>query len=97
MSPQILIIGYGAVGRAVTAALLARGEPVRVGFLLGTRRYLASRPWFAEGETLEVTARLVLRDGPMAVFDCRISAGGGALASAHLTLYQPDQASGEPA
>ena len=70
----------------------ARGEPVRVGFLLGTRRYLASRPWFADGETLEVTARLVLRDGPMAVFDCRISAGAGAGERAADPLTNPIRA-----
>ncbi len=68
----------------------ARGETVRVGFLLGTRRYRAARPWFAIGERLEVAARLVLRDGPMAVFDCRIDAGGTELAAAQLTVYQPD-------
>ncbi len=97
--PAHVGLEYMAQACGVFAGLQARarGEPVRVGFLLGTRRYLASRPWFADGETLEVTARLVLRDGPMAVFDCRISAGGGMLASAQLTLYQPDPARGEPA
>lgn len=30
MSQSILVLGYGAVGRAVTAALLARGDAVRV-------------------------------------------------------------------
>ncbi len=68
----------------------ARGEPVRIAFLLGTRRYRAARPWFAIGERLEVAARLLLRDGPMAVFECRIDAGGAELATAQLTVYQPD-------
>lgn len=67
----------------------AHGEPVRVGYLLGTRRYQASACWFAEGETLDVVAQLVLPAAPMAVFDCRIEARGVPLATAQLTVYQP--------
>lgn len=71
-----------------------KAEPVRVGFLLGTRRYLARRSWFPEGETLSVAARLMLREGGMAVFDCRILAADGTEeASAQLTLYQPGDVS----
>lgn len=73
----------------------ARGETARVGFLLGTRRYVAARLWFVEGETLSVTAQLVLQDGPMAVFACRITAGEAGLASAQLTVYQPAPATRE--
>ena len=70
----------------------AQGEPARVAFLLGTRRYRAVRPWFAVGERLDVAARLLLRDGALAVFDCRIDCGGAELASAQLTVYQPEAA-----
>lgn len=68
----------------------SRGAPVRVAFLLGTRRYQALRPWFALGEALQVRARLVLRDGRMAVFDCRIIGGNSDIATAQLTVYEPD-------
>jgi len=73
----------------------AKNEPVRLGFLLGTRRYKALRPVFTEGETLTVCARLVLREGGMAVFACGIlDAEGSEVATAQLTLYQPEDASG---
>lgn len=73
----------------------AKGEPVRLGFLLGSRRYKACRSFFPEGESLTVTAQLVLREGGMAVFDCRIlAANGSEQAAAQLTLYQPEDASG---
>lgn len=71
-----------------------RGEPVQVGFLLGTRRYRASRRWFTVGEALQVTARLVLHDGPMAAFDCALATGGAELATARLTVYQSDHTQG---
>jgi predicted hotdog family 3-hydroxylacyl-ACP dehydratase len=66
------------------------GETVRVGFLLGTRRYQAVRPWFAEGERPVVFAQLVFREEGMAVFDCRIDVDGVGAANAQLTLYQPE-------
>ena len=75
---------------------MARGEAVRLAYLLGSRRYRAARPWFVLGEQLLVTALLMLRDGNMAVFDCRIEAGGAELATAQLTVFQPD-APPEPA
>jgi len=69
-------------------------QPVRLGFLLGTRQFKASRRYFVEGERLEVGATLVFREEGMAVFDCRIrTPGGEQLAFARLTLYQPEDAS----
>ena len=66
------------------------GAPVEIGFLLGTRRFQASRPWFVEGEKLLVQADLVLRDDGMGVFDCTVrDAEGAARATAQLTTYQP--------
>jgi predicted hotdog family 3-hydroxylacyl-ACP dehydratase len=71
----------------------AKSEPIRLGFLLGTRSYQATRPYFPEGDSLTVAALLVLREGDMAVFDCRIRAADRCeVASAQLTLYQPKDA-----
>ena len=70
-----------------------QGGAVRLGFLLGSRRYKAARPFFPFGERLEVTARLVFLDQGMGVFDCRIADGAGeVLAEAQLSVYQPDEA-----
>lgn len=75
----------------VYAGLEARasGRPERIGFVLGTRRYLATCSWFTFGQRLEICATPVFREGPMAVFDCRIEAGEAVLATARLTCYQP--------
>jgi predicted hotdog family 3-hydroxylacyl-ACP dehydratase len=89
--PAHVGLEYMAQACGAFAGLEARahGQPVRVGYLLGTRRYQATVAWFAEGESLEVMAHLVLPAAPMAVFDCRIEARGATLATAQLTVYQP--------
>ncbi len=77
-------------GAFAGAEAAARNEPVRLGFLLGTRRFLATRPWFAPGEHLTVEATLVLREAGMGVFDCTVrDAAGDIRATAQLTTYQP--------
>ena len=69
-----------------------QGGAVRLGFLLGSRRYKAARPFFSFGERLEVSARLVFLDQGMGVFDCRIADGAGeVVAEAQLSVYQPDE------
>ncbi|CAA7626545.1 3-hydroxylacyl-ACP dehydratase [Magnetospirillum sp. UT-4] len=80
-----------ACGAWVGAAALEAGEPVRLGYLLGTRRYLAETEWFPPGEALEIAVRVVFRDQGMGVFDCSLTAGGQVLATAQLTLYQPEE------
>jgi len=79
------------------AGALARrdGGTVRLGFLLGTRRFTARTDWFRFGERLEISARLVFRDQGMGVFECRIDdAAGDVLAEAQLNVYQPDSEEG---
>ena len=66
------------------------GEPVKLGFLLGSRRYSAERDRFQAGERLEIQVTSVFHEGPMAVFDCRIESEGRVVAAAQLTLYRPD-------
>lgn len=66
------------------------GQPVRLGFLLGTRRYQCSVAWLPVGWRLTVTADLVFREGQMGVFDCRIRHEGAEIATAQITVYQPD-------
>jgi predicted hotdog family 3-hydroxylacyl-ACP dehydratase len=65
------------------------GQPVRIGFLLGTRAFTASVPWFLPGERVEVAVSLSFRDEEMAVFDCQASGAAGGVAVAALTVYQP--------
>jgi predicted hotdog family 3-hydroxylacyl-ACP dehydratase len=71
------------------------GGAVKIGFLLGTRNFCATRAWFAEGERLYVQALLEYRDDELANFACAVmdSLDGPPLASASLNVYQPHDAS----
>ncbi|MFM5004004.1 thioester dehydrase [Aeromonas hydrophila] len=66
-----------------------RGEPVRIGMLLGSRKYRCLRPAFAAGSLLTIEACCLLQDGGMASFDCRILLAGEECAQARLSTYQP--------
>ena len=74
---------------------LDEGGAVRIGFLLGTRDFRATRNWFAEGERLYVRAVLEYRDGELANFACEVadSLEGPSLARASLNVYHPHDAS----
>jgi predicted hotdog family 3-hydroxylacyl-ACP dehydratase len=66
-----------------------RGDPVRIGYLLGTRHYECKQPSFALGSRLEIYVKRVLQsqDG-LAAFDCRIDDETGVIASANVTVFQ---------
>lgn len=91
-------IEYMAQAIAAHAGWLARqrGDAVKVGFLLGSRKYDASVPYFAPGSVLLVHVHRVLQaENGLGAFDCRIvSADGDAdaasLATATVTVFQPD-------
>lgn len=70
-----------------------RGETVKIGFLLGTRRYEASCPGFAVGSRLNIHIHRILQaDNGIGSFECRIHAGSEQLASATITVFQPADA-----
>jgi len=88
-------VEYMAQAVAAHAGYCARlrGEPVRVGFLLGTRRYACSVAAFAVGTVLHIHVERALQgENGLGAFDCRIvDAGSGAeLATATITVYQPN-------
>lgn len=65
-------------------------EPVRIGFLLGARRYETTTAMFALGQALEVYVQEIFQDGSMGVFDCEIRSNQAELlASASLNVYLP--------
>lgn len=63
------------------------GEPIRLGFLLGTRRFESNVPAFRIGSMLTVRAEKLMQDEHLAVFDCRIT-GDHVKVSAVLNVYQ---------
>jgi predicted hotdog family 3-hydroxylacyl-ACP dehydratase len=71
----------------------ARGEAVKIGFLLGTRGYECVRPMFALGSVVQVRAKRVFQneDG-LASFDCSLDDESGRLGGASVTVYQPADA-----
>ena len=74
-------------------ARLAGAAP-RMGLLLGTRRYLATRAWFVDGERLEVAVDLVYRDDEVGVFDCVIRSANETVATAQLIVAEPRNVAG---
>jgi predicted hotdog family 3-hydroxylacyl-ACP dehydratase len=70
-----------------------RGEPVKVGFLLGSRRYQCSVPGFVVGTVLKVHVQRALQgENGLGAFECRIEDGltREPLASATVTVFQPE-------
>ena len=71
----------------------AGGTP-RIGFLLGTRDFRATRSWLSEGERFEITAVLDFHDDELASFSCGVTdaRNGQSVASASLTVFHPRDA-----
>jgi predicted hotdog family 3-hydroxylacyl-ACP dehydratase len=89
-------VGVEYMAQAVAAhagyAARMRGEPVKVGFLLGTRRYQCAVPGFAEGTVLHVHVKRALQgENGLGAFECQLAdaASGAQLASATITVFQP--------
>jgi len=89
-------IEYMAQAVAAHAGWLAKrdGGTVRPGFLLGSRRYSTHSPLFANGQVLQVKVKMEMRgDNGLGAYECSIADTGNPgqeLASATLTVFQPD-------
>lgn len=69
------------------------GRPVRVGFLLGTRRYESQCDGFASGSTLRIAARRdFVSDEGLGMFSCSIHCGASLLAQAQVAVFEPADA-----
>lgn len=67
-----------------------KGGPPKLGFLLGTRKYLCSTDYFAIGTKLIVIVQLEMEAANgLNVFQCVLQ-GEGVDASANLNVFQPD-------
>lgn len=67
------------------------GEPVELGFLLGTRNYQCSVERFPAGTVLHIHASRSLQDdNGMGVFECHLQ-GPGIQAEARLNVFRPPQ------
>ena len=69
---------------------LKKGEPIKLGFLLGSRAYKTEHAVFASGSELLVTAKVVYHEpGGIGAFECRISAPGLDI-NAQINAFMPD-------
>lgn len=76
-------------GAHVGATAIDTKQPVRVGFLLGTRDFSSDVDWFTEGQVVQINARMVFHEDETAVFDCHVSCDDKIVVTAQLTVYQP--------
>ena len=92
-------VGVEYMAQAIAAhagyAAQLRGDPVKIGFLLGARRYDCSRAWFTVGSVLHVHVKRTLQgDNGLGAFECHIDdahqVDGAPAAKAIITVFQPD-------
>ncbi len=80
-----------AIGAYAGCRFLLAGQPIELGFLLGTRRYECNVDSFAVGTKLEVSAVRSLEDETgMGVFECHIQ-GPGVRVEARLNVFRPPE------
>ena len=93
--PAWVGIEYMAQAVSAYAGILAKqnGEPLCLGFLLGTRRYSTNVSHFSAGEQLRICVKELLRDETnLVLFDCHIYRGIDLLATAEIKAIQPKDA-----
>lgn len=94
--PAWLGMEYLAQAIAAFAGLQERlqGGPPKLGFLLGSRKYLCSSDYFALGQVLSLKVQRDMQaDNGLSVFQCQLRGDKqGVEASATLNVFQPDDA-----
>ena len=97
MVPSWVGIEYMAQSVAAWAGTRSkiRSEPVKVGFLVGTRKYEAETPSFPLGSVLTIiVSEIIMGANGLGVFDCELTCeqpdGLSFVASARLNVFQPD-------
>lgn len=73
---------------------LANNEAIKIGFLLGTRKYECRNEFFYIGQRLVIHAYCELfADNGLGMFSCKIFDGEEEIATASLSVYEPPNAS----
>ncbi|MCR9212218.1 MAG: hypothetical protein NXI13_00760 [Proteobacteria bacterium] len=89
--PAYVGIEYMAQSIAAYSGIkaLQAGGVVKIGYLASARNMTLQTAGFKIGEKLEIVAKLVYDEAPMAVFDCQINTNDKMVAAARLNVYQP--------
>jgi predicted hotdog family 3-hydroxylacyl-ACP dehydratase len=70
------------------------GNPVKIGFLVGSRRYTCSQSYFPVDAQLQVHVKEIIHgDNGLCVFECNLQGVGehaGINATANINVFQPD-------
>jgi predicted hotdog family 3-hydroxylacyl-ACP dehydratase len=87
-------VGIEYMAQAIAAhaghAALLRGEPVKIGFLVGTRRYHSHQAYFRVGAVLRVEVKcLLFADNGLGSFDCKIFDRDREVAKATVMVFLP--------
>lgn len=88
--PAWIGIEYMAQAIAAYSGIQSKlaGQPIRPGYLLGTRRYSSNVAEFAVGTLLTVLVKKIAQDERVGLFDCRIF-GQSLEVGARLSVYTP--------
>ncbi|ANE54644.1 MULTISPECIES: hypothetical protein [Methylomonas] len=88
--PAWVAIEYMAQAIGAFAGLQAKlaGQPIRLGFLLGSRLFESNVATLPVGCCLTVAIEKIVHDEQLGVFDCRVS-GDNIEIGAKLNVYQP--------
>ncbi len=92
-------VGIEYMAQTVAAWSGARGrredQPPRFGFLLGSRRFEVHCDGFACGAVLRIeAAHEFVSDAGLGMFDCRILQADEVLATARVTVFEPEDSAG---
>ncbi|WP_076415246.1 hotdog family protein [Shewanella sp. UCD-KL12] len=93
--PNYVCIEYMAQSIAALAGVeaLSRGDEIRVGFLLGSRKLKMHIPYYKLGNSYQTrVSRLYQEETGLAVFDCQIFHGNSLVAEANVNVFQPQDA-----
>lgn len=93
--PSWVGMEYMAQTIAAMAGIRAKKnrEKIKLGFLLGTRRYDIFQPVFKAGETYNIEVeQLYMDDSGLASFDCQISDNKKSIVKARLNVFETDDA-----
>jgi len=91
--PAYIGIEYMAQSIAAFAGAnaLENGEEIKVGFLLGSRKYEQSQNYFPSGSHLEVNiVELHKEDSGLGVYSCKITCEDKVVANAQVNVFLPE-------
>ena len=91
--PSYIGVEYMAQSIAAYAGALANDEnkPVKIGFLIGTRKYQTYQPCFKNGSKLTIEVKkLYQEESGLSVFECQIVACETLLCQAKINVFQPE-------